>query len=871
MECTDVSADIHTEGTILTGQVNESIFEVCDTSGTFEVDTDWHEVTLDYGRTYLFFMAHAGSAPTIQPELTFFDRMGSEMTAFDSQGQLHFRYTARYTGRHYVSAFQGSLLDKTMYTISAVEIRDDTRSSGPRIVLSDGYGKLDEIEISGDTDTFDLEVFAGRTYNLIAVGQNGGYTLADPSLELARNGTPLASGPGFIRFDATARETLQLTVGGNGGTGTYEVVGLVTDDAGQDAATAVPLAFDANRLARQSGYISAAADFDWYAVSLQAGDVVQVSLSAAGIDYLPTPSLIVRDTALNVIHGAGVREPSDDARLQHYFKAPVTGTYFMVARTKRDAWNGGYEISVEKVRTPAEARYLFGRGMTPRLLVDHEARIPLADLLDLQGLDPFAYQVHASFPLYRDGNTMAANQTYGIIAGNIGLWSVDAGLLDDPGDLLMRAVVSGDWSPWQKFPVTPAGVPAGLLSDRTWNGPGPVTYRFVTSLPDHYTPGEFGDFVAINEFVGLGEAITDVFGEFNRIAERDIVAAEPGETADIDIFAVTGLGQAFLSYLPDPGRGGDLIFNQADFPAGEMDELRQFRLLRAIGTSLGLKFTEQSRLESVMGSQLHPKSLVPANFGWADWLALQAAYGTDLRDPQDEFAEFSNFVLSGGPALSTIGFEGRNVIVGEDVSSHDFTIDLRDGGRSFARNSGALTSEVVVAYGAQAFSAVGGDGNDFLFGNGLENVLQGGEGDDFLTAGEQDDIMIGGLGNDTMIHNFGDGHDLVSDIGGQDTLCFIGRGPFEVDDLFEDYLFTRDGEFLNISLTLDGGLPEGSVRIDTGFNNNNLIERLELWHEGQLRQRISLFSLWNELSEGQTSRFVLANGSDSFGRLVSPA
>ncbi len=870
MECTDVSADVNTQGVVLVGQANPSIFEVCDTTGDFDPDTDWHEVSLEYGRTYLFFLEFDGIAPTIQPELSFFDRLGTEWLEYDTSGRLHVRYTARYTGRHYVSAFQATLLNKTDYTISAFEIKDDTKGNGPTIGLFDGFAKLDEIELVGDTDTFNFEVVAGRDYNFVVVGQGGGFTLNSPTLELSRNGSTIATGTNVVSFQADVQETLQVTVGGNAGTGTYQVVGLVADDAGQDANTTSELIFDENHMATKQGYVSHVFDYDWHKVQLQAGDIVKITLQASGVDYLATPNLIFRGPALEVIHAQGVRTPSDDAALEYYYEAQETGSHYVVARTKIDAYNGGYEVALEKVRTPAEANYLFGRGQTTRLLLDDNASIPLASLLGLNGLDPFAYQVYSSVPLNRDGVTMSPNNTYGVIAGNLGLWSVDESRISQSGDLLVRAVVTGDWSPWQKFAVTPALVPAGLVSNSKWEGNDPITYRFVMSRPSEYGVNEFGQFVPVNEFVGLGIAITDVFEQFNRITDQEIVAAPLGEQADINIFAVTDLGQPFLSYLPSAGRGGDMIFNQADFLTGEMTDLRQFRMLRALGTSLGLNFTGQSRSDSVMGNQNHPKSLTAVDFGWADWLALQQQYGSVLRDPTDVLPDFTNFVLNSDRTLSTVGFEGRNIVVGLEVADEDFTIDLRDGARSFARDDNVITSEVVVGYGAQVFSGVGGDGDDVLFGNGLANVLQGGAGDDFLTGNENNDTMIGGPGNDTLIHNFGDGHDLVSDVSGQDTLCFLGRGPFRVDDLATDYLFSRDGSFLDISLTLDGGLEEGSVRIDTGFNSNNLIESLELWHNGQLSQRISLFNLWNGIADGQTSRFTLAAGSDNFGRLVTP-
>ncbi|MDG2012770.1 MAG: hypothetical protein P8J33_04660, partial [Pirellulaceae bacterium] len=698
---------------------------------------------------------------------------------------------------------------------------------------------------------------AGRDYRFIVVGENGGYTLSSPSLELSRDEVTIGSGAQFIGYSSELRETLQLTVGGNMGAGTYQLIGLVADDISQDASTTSVLEFDANGLASKEAYISEFTDIDWHRVSLTAGDVIRVTLTGTDVDYLATPNLIFRDSEQNVVFSQGIKIPSDDAKLETYYQVETTGDYFAVARTKLDNFNGAYEISVEKTRTPIASNNLFGRGQTSRLLLEDPAIIPVADLVNLKGLSPFAYEVYSSVPLNRDGATMAANKTYGIINSEIGLWSVDPSMATEPGDLMVRAVVSGDWSEWKKFETTPATVPDGVVSANLWEGAEPITYRFVTSLPSYYGVDEFGQFVPVTEFSGIGAKITDVFADFSKITGREIVAASEGVEADMNIFSATEVGMPFLSYLPAPLRGGDMIFNFDDLPSSEMSSLQQFRMMRAIGPTLGLEFNLLSQIDSVMGSENHPNAILPQNFGATDWLALRDSYGSALLDPNDEFSDFVNYVLSPELTISTAAFEGRNIVVGIDSADEGFMIDLRDGERSYARDPSVVSSEVVVAYGAQVLNGIGGNGDDFLHGNGLSNVLQGGPGEDFLVGHENDDTMIGGVGDDVFIHYFGDGNDLVTDSDGFDTLCFFGRGPFEIDDLMDDYLFTRTGNYLDISLTLDGGLSEGSVRIDTGLNNTGIVESLELWQGNEFRQRISLFDLWTDLSDGQTSRFMV--------------
>ncbi|MCO6457863.1 MAG: hypothetical protein J5I93_21370 [Pirellulaceae bacterium] len=64
--------------------------------------------------------------------------------------------------------------------------------------------------------------------------------------------------------------------------------------------------------------------------------------------------------------------------------------------------------------------------------------------------------------------------------------------------------------------------------------------------------------------------------------------------------------------------------------------------------------------------------------------------------------------------------------------------------------------------------AIGGDGDDLLFGNQLHNVLQGGNGNDVLVGGDGSDILDGGDGRDLLIG--GVGQDVLLGRTGEDIL-----------------------------------------------------------------------------------------------------
>jgi Ca2+-binding RTX toxin-like protein len=73
------------------------------------------------------------------------------------------------------------------------------------------------------------------------------------------------------------------------------------------------------------------------------------------------------------------------------------------------------------------------------------------------------------------------------------------------------------------------------------------------------------------------------------------------------------------------------------------------------------------------------------------------------------------------------------------------TIDLQEGHFSHV---GGLVGNVAIAKGAAIENAVGGTGADTIFGNGLGNLLHGGDGNDTLSGGAGDDFIDGGAGDD---------------------------------------------------------------------------------------------------------------------------
>lgn len=73
--------------------------------------------------------------------------------------------------------------------------------------------------------------------------------------------------------------------------------------------------------------------------------------------------------------------------------------------------------------------------------------------------------------------------------------------------------------------------------------------------------------------------------------------------------------------------------------------------------------------------------------------------------------------------------------------------------------------------------------NHYAFGNDLDNIITGGSGSQTIDGGKGDDVLIGGGGADTFIIAKGDGSDLITDFGSDDTVRLNGYDFTSFDDV----------------------------------------------------------------------------------------
>ena len=201
-----------------------------------------------------------------------------------------------------------------------------------------------------------------------------------------------------------------------------------------------------------------------------------------------------------------------------------------------------------------------------------------------------------------------------------------------------------------------------------------------------------------------------------------------------------------------------------------------------------------------------------------DILAAQRIYGPATSGPladggqvfgfhsniQGPIARYFDFNINTHPVI-TIWDGGLHNTLDLSGWSAPATISLNPG--TFSSANG-LVNNIAIAWNTVIETAIGGSGNDTIYGNAYDNVLRGGPGNDAL---------FGGRGNDTL--NGGPGNDAVT--GGPGADHFALGAPSDGVDTFLD--FTRvQGDLITLdqrgfSLIGSGSLAAAGVNFVYGF------------------------------------------------------
>lgn len=363
---------------------------------------------------------------------------------------------------------------------------------------------------------------------------------------------------------------------------------------------------------------------------------------------------------------------------------------------------------------------------------------------------------------------------------------------------------------------------SSVLSGESWTGDS-ITYSFPTSMPtSHLTQGRdtssgwrtltTTEQAAFEAAVALQNSYTAV----------DLVEAEAGETADIQIVAVRQTSAEAFAYFPgDTDISGDIFLNanglREDADYYSTGGYGIYTMIHELGHAMGLEHTFEgdSILDTSVDNTYYSAMsyTIPAGYeteaedlgfrystyttgayrselAIIDIAALQVMYGADMEtnagDTVYVYNESERKFESSTGYYTTIWDAGGEDTLDLSSASYSSIIDLNDYTLSSvslrstyeeaveAAKAAGLTSDSEIAFVQDFIESLGDDAflNEnnlgIAFGVVIENVITG-KGNDTVTDNEVDNQIYTGAGDDTVYLGAG-GYDLVDGGTGTDTV-----------------------------------------------------------------------------------------------------
>ncbi len=683
-------------------------------------------------------------------------------------------------------------------TPSTVINNDDTAPDGVNTTNAMAPGDVfaGRINYLGDHDWIAIDLAAGIPIEITLTGRGNNELLLDTYLSLySPSGRLLATDDdGGVNF--TSQMTFTPTA-----TGTY-FIGVSTfddsetgpyrlsvseqdappppdDDSSPDGVHTPTAILVGDQIELALDY---AGDTDWIAISLTAGEPVQIRMEGYGTDDLDlwNPALTLRDASGTVI-ASNDDDYSGTRNAEIRLNPAVSGTYFIEARDSHGDEAGSYRVTTQPLTddypgegpdqahpvtldstTMGSIDYMtdsdwfsieLAAGQSVSALLFGDGNDPLADAwMTLRG--PDGQVLGSTIDMFGDLSIVAGQSgTYVIeVNGDLEMGGRDYALylFEEETSDLIEGTNGGDVLAGWGGDDTLLG---GRGNDALYGGTGDDVLEGGRDDDVLFGQGGLNTFVFDIDEDGLRRPIGD-----DTIADFDPFA----DTLEIGSFLARGLDAAQLvaaaevidtGVLLDFGKNGSLLLE------GHADT---FELALAI-------------------------RLVPGFIG--DSVAV--ASGTSGRDAffGSDTPEFfagkggDDWIMGGGGNDTLKGGRNADVILG------DAGDDLVNGQAGHDHLSG-------------------GDGNDTLQGGSKKDWLDGDAGDDRLVGGSHDDTLTGGAGADTFYfdiqHKSGTrafDHDVITDFdpsadtlllsaataGGQDAASIAAAASQTTDGLLLDF------------------------------------------------------------------------------------
>ena len=860
----DLAADTSTVGAVSVGGTVSSEIEQA-------YDRDWFAITLGAGENILVAL---NGVTLLDPVLTIYDSAGSYIATDYSSGtgdNALMSFAATTAGTYYIQARgYGSAIGTYELQVSTFtdDYADNASTTG---TVAIGGSVTGEVQAPYDKDWFAVTLAAGES---IQVALNGD-TLSNPVLTLYDGAgafitSDYSSGPGLdslLAFTAATAGTYYLQAAGSGGlTGTYELqVSTYADDFVDNATTTGAVSVDGPAA---SGAIEVTDDKDWFAVTLNAGDNIRITLTG---DTLPRPVLTLYDDSGTSLASDYVYSAGTDAEL--FFSAATAGTYYIQARGYLGD-TGSYDLQVAT------------------LTDDHSGDSSTSGRVSVGGSATGAVEFVGDTDWF--AITLTAGQTVQIALNGDTLSDPVLALYDRSGNFLSSDDNDGPGLD-SMLTYTPTTSGTYYVQARGY-GSGTGSYEIAVTTPSPLDSIAWGTQLSSTNvqvyFGPLGYTADGFTSEGFNAYERgqfrlafDLIEAATNLTftettnaasADLRLILDTNeLPYYTLGYFNPPGTSGAGVgvFNGDGWnrsAGGSLDRggdgfhTLVHELLHGLGLAHPHDTGGSSTILPGVSSSTGDYGDSGLNQGVYTAMSYNTGYhqGSSFEDPTVTYGAAggpmaldiahlqalygANASTAAGDDTYTLPASNLNNAFWESIwdtggtdtivatGTRDAIIDLRaatlqlaEGGGGFISHLTNIAGGFTIANGVVIENATGAGGHDRLTGNQANNLLIGNGGGDTLIGGLGNDTLSGGAGDDylyggdpTILSN-ADGADSFVGGDGSDWVSYEGSfGSLRVDLQFSGVnTFAAAGDTYDSIENLIGSQGADNLRGTIGEGN----------------------------------------------------
>lgn len=295
-----IPGDTSTNATISNGQVINGAL-------TFSGDADWYKAAFSAGLDYGFRLSGDGSGSSLpDPDLYLYDGNGTYIKGDTnySNGSTTVNFSALNGGTYFVGVDDNGT-DIGKYVLTWLGNDTIRRDVGTTATLSQGQTVKSALDVSGDSDWFEISLKAGLDYGFVVSGE-GSTPAPDADLFLRdANGNWLAGDTNYsntsysLAYAASQTGTYFLDVRDTSDTGNYQLSWVGADTVLRNISTTAILGTGKSI----SSALDVNGDSDWFKVSLKAGISYAFTVSGTGTNRLPDGDIFVRDADGNYLKG----------------------------------------------------------------------------------------------------------------------------------------------------------------------------------------------------------------------------------------------------------------------------------------------------------------------------------------------------------------------------------------------------------------------------------------------------------------------------------------------------------------------------------------------------------------------------------------